>query len=303
MRDTIYFKQVELLIRILPLIAGEKDFALKGGTAINFFHRNMPRISVDIDLTYLPLTERKTSMENIEAILKRIKSKIESSVPGTNVFPRKVKEDTIGLIVDSQNAVVKIEPNLVIRGTVFPTEQKRICDKAAELFEVSIKMKTLGFADLFGGKICAALDRQHPRDLFDVKLLLENERITNIVRQAFIVYLISHSRPIIELLNPNFIDIKEMYEKEFKKMTEDDVSLDELIHTREILVKKINNSLNYTERQFILSVKKGEPEWGLMNLDNIQNLPGVRWKLKNIERMSKVKRQEAFNKLQHHLLD
>jgi hypothetical protein len=242
-------------------------------------------------------------MENIEAILKRIKSKIESSVPGTNVFPRKVKGDTIGLIVDSQNAVVKIEPNLVIRGTVFPTEQKRICDKAAELFEVSIKMKTLGFADLFGGKICAALDRQHPRDLFDVKLLLENERITNIVRQAFIVYLISHSRPIIELLNPNFIDIKEMYEKEFKKMTEDDVSLDELIHTREILVKKINNSLNYTERQFILSVKKGEPEWGLMNLDNIQNLPGVRWKLKNIERMSKVKRQEAFNKLQHHLLD
>lgn len=303
MRDTIYFKQVELLIRILPLFAKEEDFALKGGTAINFFHRNMPRISVDIDLTYLPLTERKTNIHNIEAILKRIKSKIESSIPVANVFPRKVKGDIIGLTVDSQNAVVKIEPNLVIRGTVFPTEQKRICDKAAELFEISIKMKTLSFADLFGGKICAALDRQHPRDLFDVKLLLENEGITNIVRQAFIVYLISHSRPIIELLNPNFIDIKEIYEKEFKNMTEDDVSLDELIHTREILVKKINNSLKYNERQFILSVKKGEPEWGLMNLDNIRNLPGVRWKLKNIERMSKIKHQEALNKLQHHFLD
>ncbi len=47
----IYRKQVELLVRTIPNVAEEKCFALKGGTAINLFIRNMPRLSVDIDLT------------------------------------------------------------------------------------------------------------------------------------------------------------------------------------------------------------------------------------------------------------
>jgi len=49
-----YRKQVALLIQTIPAVPDEKDFALKGGTAINLFVRDMPRLSVDIDLTYLP---------------------------------------------------------------------------------------------------------------------------------------------------------------------------------------------------------------------------------------------------------
>ena len=51
----VYRRQVQLLIRVLPSIAEEACFALKGGTAINLFVRDMPRLSVDIDLTYLPV--------------------------------------------------------------------------------------------------------------------------------------------------------------------------------------------------------------------------------------------------------
>jgi len=57
----IYRSQVELLLRVLPYVAKEKVFALKGGTAINLFVRDLPRLSVDIDLTYLPFEDRATA--------------------------------------------------------------------------------------------------------------------------------------------------------------------------------------------------------------------------------------------------
>lgn len=49
----IYRRQVQLLVRVLPLVDTEKCFALKGGTAINLFYRALPRLSVDIDLLYI----------------------------------------------------------------------------------------------------------------------------------------------------------------------------------------------------------------------------------------------------------
>lgn len=59
--DESYRRQVSLLIKIVPLVAKETVFALKGGTAINLFLRNMPRLSVDIDLTYLPVKDRASA--------------------------------------------------------------------------------------------------------------------------------------------------------------------------------------------------------------------------------------------------
>src|SRR5690606_36532122 len=64
-----YRAQVELLIRCLPAVANAPDFALKGGTAINLFLRDMPRLSVDIDLTYLPITDRANALTDIRVQL------------------------------------------------------------------------------------------------------------------------------------------------------------------------------------------------------------------------------------------
>ena len=71
-RNSPYFKQAELLVRVLPNIARETCFALKGGTAINFFVRNLPRLSVDIDLVYLLIEDRTTSLTGIDSALNRI---------------------------------------------------------------------------------------------------------------------------------------------------------------------------------------------------------------------------------------
>ena len=155
----------------------------------------------------------------------------------------------------------------------------------------------LSIADLYGGKICAALDRQHPRDLFDVKLLLEKEGITTQIRQAFIVYLASHSRPMAELLAPNILNIQTLFNTEFVGMTRVPISLEALEQTQKILPVVLRHELTDNERRFILSVKKGEPAWEYLPLPGIEHLPAVQWKLANIRQMSKNRHTAAVNKL------
>jgi len=150
---------------------------------------------------------------------------------------------------------------------------------------LDVSSQVLSFEDLYGGKICAALDRQHPRDLFDVKLLLENEGFNEKVRKAFVVYLISHNRPIHELLDPQLIDIKTLFEEEFTGMIDHKVSCEDLVDARRILISKIQSELSEEERKFLLSVKEMNPSWGLLGLEGIEKLPAVKWKLENLGKM------------------
>ncbi len=299
MIENIYFKQAELLLRIIPFIAKESVFALKGGTAINFFVRDLPRISVDLDLAYLPVGERVISLENINAALVRISRDIESRIPGTKVTSRKTRGSDLlsGLFVQRQEVSVKIEPNLVLRGSVYPPESRVISPKAVELFEISVECPILAEKELYAGKICAALDRQHPRDLFDIMMLLKYGSFSADIRKAFVVYLISHDRPMVELLNPGLVDIRPVFETEFQGMTLEEVTCEDLEKTREDLVSMITGGLTVTEKQFIVSVKEGTPRWELIGVEGIENLPAVRWKLLNIGRMSLSKHKRAVRKL------
>lgn len=299
MREPVYFRQAGLMLRILPLINAEEVFAIKGGTAINFFVRNLPRISVDVDLAYLPVISREAALEEISKSLTKISAKIERAFPGVKIVYKRLADSAFlyGMVINREGITVKVEPNLVIRGSVYKPEMKKLSDKARDLFEIDMEIRALATAELYGGKICAALDRQHPRDLFDVNLLLRNEGFTEPIRKSFIVYLISHPRPMVELLNPGFKDIREDYDKEFKGMSVEEVDYDELITTRERLIPLILNSLKAEEKKFIVSVKSGQPDWGLLGIEGIDKLPAVKWKLLNISRMDKTKHGEALSKL------
>ncbi len=303
MKDSVYYKQAELLLRILPIVNTEADFALKGGTAINFFVCNMPRLSVDIDLTYLPVNEREAALEGISGSLLAISAKIRRMFPDSQITSKKIRPYNLlrALIVRRGDATIKIEPNLVLRGHIFATQVRSLSKKAQDLFETAVSMKILSEAELYGGKICAALDRQHPRDLFDVKILMDRGGLDEATRKAFIVHLISHPRPMVELLKPNFIDVREIYEKDFKDMTLEKVEYGDLIEARNRLISMIKKSLTPEERRFILSVKSSEPEWNLLGLEGINNLPAVKWKILNIKNMSPKKHKLAFEKLRSYL--
>jgi predicted nucleotidyltransferase component of viral defense system len=299
LKDSIYFQQAKLLVPILPEVRKESVFALKGGTAINYFYRDLPRLSVDIDLTYLPIKTRDESILEISSSIANMMKGVRYTMPNIRIIPRKNK--AIGLIIGfmaaQKNITVKIEPNVVLRGSVFPPEKVSLSPYAIELFGSKVRLQRLSFPDLYGGKICAALDRQHPRDLFDVKLLMENEGLTDDVRKAFIVYLISHPRPMAELLDPKFQNIDHIFNNEFRGMTRNPVKLQDLLDVREKLIKQIHLDLTNDERHFILSVKERRPDWGLLGIHGIEGLPAVQWKLQNLMRMDQKKHVEAFYKL------
>ncbi len=303
MKNSRFFKQAEFLLQILPFFKKEKSFALKGGTAINFFLRDLPRLSVDIDFTYLPVSDRAHSLKDISECLKRTAEQIKGRISGVRIIYKYLPntENVTGIVFLKNNFSVKVEPNLVLRGSVFEPSELVLCKKAEDLFGLTFSFLSLSKEDLYGGKICAALDRQHPRDFFDIKQLLEKEGITENIRKAFLIYLISHSRPIVELLNPNFIDISAIYKNEFSGMTFKEISLDDLLSIRQKLVKLIKDNLSDNDRQFILSVKKGEPQWDLFEPVHIKELPAVKWKLANIKRMTIKKHEQAIEKLKIYL--
>jgi predicted nucleotidyltransferase component of viral defense system len=302
-KDAVFFKQAELVLRVLPMIREEAVFALKGGTAINLFVRDLPRLSVDIDLAYLPVNERETALEDIDRALRRISELIRRRLPGTQIVGRQAERHgrLTAITIRREQATIKVEPNLVLRGSVYGTEIRPLSKRAQELFELSMDARTLSTADLYGGKICAALDRQHPRDLFDVRLLLQTEGLTEKTRRAFIVYLISHGRPMYEILRPGLVDIRPSFEKDFQGMVAEEISCDDLRETRDRLVERASAELTLEERQFIVSVKEGQPRWDLFDIPGIADLPAVKWKLINISRMDPAKHKDALRRLRDYL--
>jgi predicted nucleotidyltransferase component of viral defense system len=295
-RDT-YRKQVALLVRILPLVAEERCFALKGGTAINLFVRDMPRLSVDIDLTYVPVAPRPESLAAIDAAMKRITGRIQKAMPDAKVTESKLEGATTRLTVRLDGVQTKIEVTPVLRGCVYEPQTRAVSDAVEAAFGFA-EMPVVSFADLYAGKIVAALDRQHPRDLFDVRDLLANEGIDDALRKAFIVYLLSHDRPMSEVLAPTRKDISAEFLRGFEGMTEEAVSRDELIAAREALIAEIVERMPDSHRKFLVSFERGEPDWALLDVPGAAELPAVKWRQLNLDKLPAKKRAELVEALE-----
>ena len=296
-----FVDKARLMLRLLPLVDAEQNFALKGGTALNFFIWDLPRLSVDIDLTYLPIQPREESLRGISDALVRIKNLIEKSFRDFKVHESRNAGFVLKLVVRAPSGEVKIEPNTVIRGALDGVVRRDLSKKARETFEAAAKVRTLSEAALFGGKVCAALDRQHPRDLFDVKHLLEGPGLTPGIRKNFLLHLISHDRPMHELIDPTRKDVRAAYEAEFKDMTDEPVDYEALVDARERLIVRIKADLGADEKKFLLSLKEGKPDWKLLGLEGVERLPAVQWKLRNIAKMTPAKQKEQLAKLREKL--
>ncbi len=292
-----YLGQVNLLLDVLPYVMQDSRLALKGGTAINLFYREMPRLSIDIDLCYLPIENRSTSFKNIHSILKNIGNKLQKR--GLDVRPSKPLngKTEVRIFVSNKEATIKVEPNFILRGAIFKPLLMATKDIIGRKFGKEVEARVLNFADIFGGKICATLDRQHPRDIFDIKYFLDNEGLTDNIRKAFIVYLISHSRPVHEILNPKLKDISGIFTNEFEGMTNIEVKLSELKTVRSNLIDNIRTDLTKNERDFLVSFKNMRPQWELLGLEGIENLPAVKWKLHNLKKMDNDKRGKQLQLL------
>ncbi len=275
-----YFNQVSLLVRILPEIARISQFALHGGTAINLFHHNMPRLSVDIDLTLADYGERNRDLSIIHELLEGLQQRLSKIIQGIKIKLSSQDSGEFKLICILQGALVKVEVNTINRGIISAVEIHRLCPAAQQNFNSFVEMALVPESQLFGGKIVAALDRQHPRDIFDIKMLLDRNRFDQKIMSGFLFCLLSSNRPIHELLNPVLSDQRSALNNQFAGMTDEIFTYEMFEQERQRLLKTIQLNLTGDHKRMLLSVQKGNPDW---SYEDWSYFPGISWKLKNLE--------------------
>ena len=293
-----YHKQVALLISVIPEIALDLRFALHGGTAINLFHRDMPRLSVDVDLTYIPIEDRETSFTNISVALTNIKSTIEKRLQGSRV---EHKVELHKLLVSHNDAIIKIEVSQIVRGALGAVTEKMLCKKAQEKFDTFCSINIVPNGQLYGGKVCAAMDRQHPRDIFDVKHLMQREGFTKEIKEGFLFRLLSSDRSIQDVLFPNLQDQRLAMSNQFSGMSEEDFSYEEYEFVRATMIKTVQASITAADTLFILGFKDVIPDWSIYNFEAY---PSIKWKLQNLEKIkasNPAKQKELYTLLKSKL--
>ncbi|SES21514.1 Nucleotidyl transferase AbiEii toxin, Type IV TA system [Tranquillimonas rosea] len=295
-----YQQQVRLLMRLLPIVAREDCFALKGGTAINLFVRDLPRLSVDIDLMYLPMHGRPDALAGIDAAMKRIAESAQKEIPGARVTPNTNDGTVLRLLVAADRTQVKIEVSPVLRGVVKEPRVQPVVAEVEDAFGFA-ETNVVSFEDLYAGKLVAALDRQHPRDLFDVRDLFANEGLTDELRKTFLVYLLSHNRPMGEVLSGRVKNLADEYRDGFEGMTETTVPIEELVATQKRLIAELIGQMPAEHRAFLIGFERGDPDWSLLGIPHASELPAVRWRQRNLDGLPPEKRAELVSLLQQSL--
>jgi hypothetical protein len=286
--NQVYLDTARLLTQVAPLVFAGNVFALKGGTAINLFVRDMPRLSVDLDLVFADYTlAREEALGKINEAITSAGERLKRRGFQTHVASVADARET-KLFVRREKLEVKVEVNFVLRGTVHPVRPASLTAKAREILQADLELPLLSLEDLYGGKLVAAMDRQHPRDLFDVMELFRHGEITPAIRRSFVAYLAAHNRPIHEVLFPNLRDVSGEYEGTFKGMTAEPVELTALLAARERMVKELQAGLDAAEREFLVSLARNEPKWDLLGIGHLEQMPGIRWKLENLGRLAKA---------------
>lgn len=278
--DSAYLRQAELVVRCIPAIAAEPCFAIKGGTAINLFELNLPRLSVDIDLTFRPVTNRDTAIREINAALGRIAERLKTRgitvrMRGTDISRK--------IACFANGAEIKVEPNFILRGTVYPVRRLELAPKMTAVVGLSAEMNVLSREELYGGKFCAALDRQHPRDLFDVAQFFRQGGKVCDVKGGFLASALGHNRPLHEILAPNMLDQKETFASQFSGMSDIPFSIEEHVATFRRLVADVTAMLTPDDRERLVAFTALEADADVFAIPGLERLPAIQWKRKNLE--------------------
>ena len=283
----VYAQKVELLLRLMPIVMEEGVFAVHGGTAINLFLKDLPRYSVDIDLTYIPLSDRTESLADINLHLQSICEKAKKAFKGMHIVPN---YSTCKLLCEYRGKQVKVEVNQTKRGLVGGEAVTiPLSEKAQDEFGLYCEANIVPLTQLYGGKIAAALSRQHPRDLFDVKFM--DFPVTE-CREGLIFCLLGSDRPIHESFAPRLIDQKEAMVNQFEGMTDIPFTYEEFEATRSKLISDVNQLMTEEDKQFLVSFEKGEPQWDGYEFEYFKDYPSVKWKLINLAKLAKQNPQK-----------
>src|SRR5574344_1063827 len=197
------------------------------------------------------------------------------------------------IICNDNFSTVKIEPNYTLRGCINTPQILSVCEKAEELFGYA-ELPILSKQEVYGGKICAALDRQHPRDLFDIFQLIENNELNSEIIKGFVVMLLSANRPINEIINPNILDKKITFDTEFNGMSDIDFTYNQHLETLDYLINNVQTKLQRDYKEILLNFVNLNLDLSDIGIPNIEKLSAIQWKLQNLTKL-KNKNLDKFN--------
>jgi hypothetical protein len=257
----------------------------------------LPRLSIDIDLAYIGFESRKEAFANINNALEAIRKRLIKN--GIMAEIRRFEDGIEKMFCKKDEIEIKVKPNYDRRGYIYEPEMMLISSKINEIYKVGIDMQLLAIPELYGGKFHAAVIRQHPRDLFDMRILLQNEGITSEIKKSFIENILTDKGTPYEMLAPNEQDRKEVFEKKFVGMeTNVDFSYEKHQETFRAMMNALHQSFTENDKKFLISFFSLEPKWDLVNIPNMEKLPAVKWKIINLEKMPHEALKEQVKKIE-----
>ena len=176
--------------------------------------------------------------------------------------------------------------NYTLRGFLYEPVKMRLCKAASHLGFASFPVMSM--PDLYGGKLCVGLDRQHPRDLFDSMLLLDSEGISESILDGFVVALCGHNRPPYELISPNKQDYSAVFDREFAGMSEIAFTLEDCNRTFFRMTDVIKKNLTESQKKFLLDFFSLSNDWEHSSIPNVTRLPALQWKLMNLRKLKQT---------------
>lgn len=192
---------------------------------------------------------------------------------------------------------MKIEVNQTKRGIIGGDVQTiPLSEKAQEEFSLFCEANVVPLTQLYGGKIAAALSRQHPRDLFDVKYM---DIPLSECREGLIFCLLGSDRPIHESFAPRLIDQREAMENQFAGMTDIPFTYEEFEETRAKLINDVKSLITEADKKFLISFESSQPEWDGYEFEYFKDYPSIQWKLLNLKKLAKQNPQKLREEVEY----
>lgn len=291
-----------MVLDTLPSVIQVDSFALKGGTAINLFEQPLPRFSVDIDIQYLPQEDTyEEAHKNLSKAMNEIAARVQTN---TNYRANRVMPHRLRIVSShNQNIQIKVETNPITRGHLLETRLMDILVPDTITGNFGVELPTtpvLSRAELYGGKLVAAMSRQNPRDFYDLHKLLESDGgINHEIGAMFLVLALSAPRSIGKLLNPpsDMMTI-EQYETLIEPMMIDHASHGDLCKSFNRCKIMVQQQLTPDRQEFLLSFVNLEPNWELFEYPEAQNLPAIRFRLSNLAKAAVEVRNSMVRELE-----
>jgi len=155
--------------------------------------------------------------------------------------------------------------------------------------------KILSKTETYGGKICAALDRQHPRDLFDIYQLIDNNELNDDIIKGFVVLLMCANRPLYEIIAPNILDRENIFYTEFQGMTDIKFTYNQHEETLKYLIDFVQKKLKENYKNILLDFVSLNLNLKILGIPNIEKFPAIKWKMQNLQKLKETN-PEKFNK-------